>query len=137
MGEREFLPNLAELIDRMSITQIKVILSKEGKEDFQAELAKIRNDIMVICGEKSIELTGEIVHAIVSLAQVNLHIWNNKDLMQATLHDEESYLQLLKIAHQINGYRNKIKNKLIEVEGISDKSQMKSNFETDGLNWDV
>ena len=60
---------------------------------------------------------------------MNLHIWNNKDLMQDNLENDEEYLKLLKLAHQLNGIRNKMKNQLLDIEGTKDESQKKSNFE--------
>ena len=61
----------------------------------------------------------------------------NKDLMQDNLENDEEYLKLLKLAHQLNGIRNKMKNQLLDIEGTKDESQKKSNFETDNLDWDI
>ena len=55
--------------------------------------------------------------------------------MQENPQNEEEYLRLLKLSHQLNGFRNQLKNQLLLAEGISDKSQVRSNFETDGLNF--
>jgi hypothetical protein len=52
--------------------------------------------------------------------------------------DSENYDQLLKLAHQLNGTRNQIKNKLLELFNEKNLSTSRSNFETDGLeNWNV
>lgn len=134
MDQRMYLPTLSELIDRLSVTQIKLNLTNSNPEDFQNEIKKINNDIDLIIREKRLQLNSELVNLILVIAQLNLHIWHNKDLMQQNLDNEGQYLALLKKAHQLNGYRNQIKNRILEIEGIEDKSQIRSNFETDGLN---
>ena len=132
---RQFLPTFAELLDRMTVTQIKLSLIENGKEDFKDELRKISHDLNNIIEAKNIPLNSDLILTFINLAQLNLHIWNNKDKMQENLDNQETYLQLLKISHQLNGFRNQLKNKLLVVEGITDKSQLRSNFETDGLRW--
>ena len=132
---RQFLPTFAELLDRMTVTQIKLSLIENGKEDFKDELRKISHDLNNIIESKNIPLNSDMILTFINLAQLNLHIWNNKDKMQENLDNQETYLQLLKISHQLNGFRNQLKNKLLAVEGITDKSQLRSNFETDGLRW--
>lgn len=137
MDQRMYLPTLSELIDRLSVTQIKLNLANSDPEDFQNEIKKINNDIDLIIREKKLQLNSELVNLILVIAQLNLHIWHNKDLMQQKLDNEGQYLALLKKAHQLNGYRNQIKNRILEIEGMNDKSQIRSNFETDGLTWKI
>ena len=132
---RQFLPPLSELIDRLTVTQVKLNLLDVNSEDFTAEVAKLVNDINLIVKEKKIEISGELVRAIVMISQINLHIWRNKDLMQENLENESEYLSYLKKAHQMNGVRNLLKNYILGLEGISDTSQLRSNFEVDGLEW--
>ena len=134
MDQRMYLPTLSELIDRLSVTQIKLNLANNDPKDFQNEIKKINNDIDLIMREKKLQLDSEFVNLILVIAQLNLHIWHNKDLMQQNLDNEDQYLALLKKAHQLNGYRNQIKNRILDIEGLEDKSQIRSNFETDGLN---
>lgn len=84
---------------------------------------------------KKIELTSKIIRPLIILSQINLYIWNIKDQMKD---DSENYDQLLKLAHQLNGTRNQIKNKLLELFNEKNLSTSRSNFETDGLeNWNV
>lgn len=134
---RQFLPPLSEIIDRMTVTQIKLNLLEHGKADFQSELQRLSNDIDMILDEKNIPASSELIYSIVMLSQLNLHIWQNKDEMQLNLENEPIYLSLLKRAHQLNGFRNQIKNRILLLEGIKDASQIRSNFETDGLDWTV
>ena len=58
---------------------------------------------------------------IVLISQINLHIWKNKDLMQENLDNSEKYLSLLKLSHQLNGIRNRMKNYILEIEEIMTK----------------
>ena len=137
MKKRKFLPPLAELIDRMTVTQIKLALLKNGKNDFANELKKLEHDIDIIICENNVAVDSNIIRSAIILAQINLHIWINKDKMQTNLENEPEYLRLLKFAHQLNGIRNKIKNSLLNREKIQNESQKKSNLETDGLDWSI
>lgn len=135
--ERQFLPPLAELVDRLTVTQIKQAILGDENKDYANEIKKIMNDIDIIISERSIKLDSRIIRIIVLISQMNLHIWKNKDLMQENLDNEEKYLSLLKLAHQLNGIRNRMKNNLLEIEGEKNESQKKTNFETDNLDWDI
>ena len=136
-NERQFLPPLAELLDRLTVTQIKQALLGDKNNDFANEMKKISHDMDVIISKENIQLDSRIIRIIVLISQMNLHIWKNKDLMQDNLENEEEYLKLLKLAHQLNGIRNRMKNQLLDIEGAIDESQKKSNFETDNLDWDI
>lgn len=137
--KRQFLPPMAELIDRMTVTQIKLALLKDNKDSFIEELGKLEHDIELIIDSNSLKFDSRLLRIIIVLSQMNLHIWHNKDKMQDKLkaNDEKEYLELLKLSHQLNGIRNRMKNSLLEVENVKDKSQVRSNFETDGLDWDI
>jgi len=137
--QRQFLPPMAELIDRMTVTQIKLALSKDNKDSFVEEISKLEHDIDLILDSNNLTLDARLIRIIIVLSQMNLHIWNNKDKMQDKLKDneEKEYLDLLKLSHQLNGFRNRMKNSLLEIEDVQDKSQIRSNFETDGLDWDI
>jgi hypothetical protein len=134
-GKRMCVLSLAELIDRMTITQIKLALLENGKDDFSSELDKLEHDIDLIIVENELQLTGNMIRLVIILSQMNLHIWHNKDEMQSNLGNDSEYLRLLKIAHQLNGFRNQVKNLLLDLEGVHDQSQRKTNLEVDGLDW--
>ena len=48
MSERKYLPTLAELIDRLSIIQLKEVFITEHKEEYAKEIADIQHDIQLI-----------------------------------------------------------------------------------------
>lgn len=133
--ERQFLTPFAELVDRLTVDQIKEVLLLTDKECFAEEMERISHDIDLIVEQRQIPLSARLLRIVVALAQMNLHIWYLKDQMQK---DETRYDELLKLAHQLNGIRNRMKNLLLEEAGERKKSAERSNFNTDGLEeWDV
>lgn len=133
--ERQYLPPLAELVDSLTINQIKEVMIPQHKESFAREMKKIAHDIDLIIEERSLKLSARLIRIIIAIAQMNLHIWHNKDKMKD---DSEKYTELLKLSHQLNGIRNQMKNMLLEEIGDKEKSARKTNYNTDGLEgWDI
>lgn len=133
--ERQYLPPLAELIDKLTIDQIKEVMIPENKKDFAQEMEKLSHDIDIIIAERGLGLSARLIRIIIAMAQMNLHIWYNKDKMQ---NDSEKYADYLKLAHQLNGVRNQMKNILLEETGEKEKSAQRTNYNTDGLEgWDI
>jgi len=137
-GNRLFLPPLAELIDRLTVDQIKEVIFQE-KTAIREEMKRIEHDLNAIIEEKNIKLDATLIRVIIALAQLNLHIWNNKDTMEAHHASEpDRYMELLKLSHQLNGIRNRLKNHLLVLSGDKDGASLRSNFNTDGLDgWDI
>ena len=73
MTDRKYLPTLSELIDRLSIAQLKEVFISEHKEEYAKEISDICHDIQLIL-DNSENVTAETVRAIVVLSQMNLHI---------------------------------------------------------------
>ena len=113
MGERRYLPTLAELIDRLSIAQLKEVFIAEHKEEYAQEIADIVHDIQLCLGDGDEAVTAETIRAIVVLAQMNLHIWHNESNYRKGIKDGNN----LELTHGINGIRNTAKNKIQEVVG--------------------
>jgi hypothetical protein len=132
---RKFLIPLSELIDRLTVDQIKLLLNKDdSNKSIKKEMQKMTHDIDQIINDKKIKLDSEIIRMIIILSQINLHIWNLKDKMEK---DTNNYNKNLKLAHQINGIRNQIKNKILEKTNDLNQSSKRSNFNTDELEgWD-
>jgi len=125
-------------VDRLTIDQIKEVLLPKHRESFAQEMLKIEHDIDAVIGEKRLKLTSRLLRIVVAIAQMNLHIWYNKDRMKQNPVDTEAYMQLLKLSHQLNGVKNRMKNLLLEETNDREKSLEKSNFNTDGLSgWDI
>jgi len=111
--ERKYLPTLSELIDRLSIVQLKEVFISEHKEEYAAEISDILNDINIILNERENKIDAETIRAIVVLAQMNLHIWHNESNYRKGIKDGNN----LELTHGLNGIRNTSKNKIQEIVG--------------------
>jgi hypothetical protein len=78
MKERKFLPTISELIDRLSIVQLKECKIPENKVAYAEEISDIVHDIQLIINETDQPITAEMVRAIIVCAQMNAHIWYNE-----------------------------------------------------------
>ena len=108
---RKYLPTISELIDRLSIVQLKEVFIPEHKEEYAKEIKDIVHDLDELMNwEKP---TGEMIRAIIVLAQMNLHIWHNESEARKGINAEEN----LRLTHGLNGIRNTAKNKLQESIG--------------------
>lgn len=113
MTQRKYLPTLGELIDRLSIIQLKEVFITEHKSEYAEEIKDIVHDIDLILKSADYELDGEFVRAIIVLSQMNLHIWTNED--NARSGDDQG--NQLMLTHGLNGIRNTAKNKIQEKVG--------------------
>ena len=82
MSKRKFLPALNELIDRLSIYQLKEVFIPEHKEYYKKEISDILHDIDLIIQEDIEQGKGRIsaktIRAIIVISQINAHIWYNE-----------------------------------------------------------
>ena len=53
MSDRKYLPTLSELIDRLSIAQLKEVFITEHKEEYAKEINEIIHDINLELSDKS------------------------------------------------------------------------------------
>ena len=112
METRKYLPTLSELIDRLSIVQLKEVFIPEHKSEYAEELADICHDID-ICLSNIGAVNSDVVRAIVVLSQMNLHIWHNESNYRKGIKDGNN----LELTHGLNGIRNVAKNKIQELAG--------------------
>ena len=110
---RKYLPTLSELIDRLSIAQLKEVFIPEHKHEYAKEIEDIIHDIQENIDEKKSEITAETIRAIIVLSQMNLHIWHNESNYRKGIKDGNN----LELTHGLNGIRNTAKNKIQEVVG--------------------
>ena len=110
--KRKYLPTLAELVDRLSIVQLKEVFITEHKEEYAQEIKDIVHDIDLILSDENVKLSGKDVRAIVVLSQMNLHIWHNETKYRAGEGDGN-----LGLTHGLNGIRNTAKNIIQENVG--------------------
>ena len=110
--QRKYLPTFSELVDRLSITQLKEVFISEHKEEYAQEIAEICHDIDIFLKEAQ-TIDAELIRAIVVLSQMNLHIWHNESNYRKGIKDGND----LELTHGLNGIRNTAKNKIQEVGG--------------------
>jgi len=108
---RKYLPTLSELIDRLSIAQLKEVFIPKHKKEYAEEIADICHDIDVCLAGQTVN--ADVVRAIVVLSQMNLHIWHNEANYRKGIKDGNN----LELTHGLNGIRNTAKNKVQESVG--------------------
>ncbi len=113
MKNRKYLPTLSELIDRLSIAQLKEVFITEHKDEYAQEIFDILHDIDLTLKEKNVILDSKTIRAIIVLSQMNLHIWHNESNYRKGIKDGNN----LELTHGLNGIRNTAKNKIQELAG--------------------
>jgi hypothetical protein len=136
-NERKYLPTFSELIDRMTICQLKSIFIPENKEAYDKEIGEIKHDVDLIIKEKDIKMTSEMIRAISVIMLSNRYIWENESLARKGTDQD---LKLLRITHSINGVRNSAKN-VISRE-LGERVDLKTDclaaeLKTEIQNWDI
>ena len=111
MSNRKYLPTLSELIDRLSIAQLKEVFISEHRDEYAQEIKDILHDIDLLLADAKVD--AETLRAIVVLSQMNLHIWHNESNYRKGIKDGNN----LELTHGLNGIRNTAKNKIQEVVG--------------------
>ena len=111
--KRKYLPTLSELVDRLSIAQLKEVFISEHKSEYAQEISDIVHDINLILKENSAKIDAQVIRAIVELSQMNLHIWHNESNYRKGIAEGND----LELTHGLNGIRNTAKNKIQEVAG--------------------
>ena len=101
---RKYLPTVSELIDRLSIVQLKEVFIPEHKEEYAQEIKDIIHDLELE------GLDGELIRAVIGTSQMNLHIWHNESEARKGINAGEN----LQLTHGLNGIRNTAKNKIQE-----------------------
>lgn len=109
--DRKYLPTLSELIDRLSIVQLKEVFISSNKEEYAKEISDIVHDIDLLLQDGVVD--GEMIRAIVVLSQMNLHIWHNEANYRKGIKEGNN----LELTHGLNGIRNTAKNKIQEKVG--------------------
>lgn len=104
---RKYLPTFAELVDRLSIVQLKSIFIKSHKAEYDKEVGDILHDLDAIIKEKNIKLTAAMIRALLVIMLTNRYIWENESKAREGGGQQD---KLLKLTHSINGVRNRAKN---------------------------
>ena len=110
--ERRYLQTLSELIDRLSIVQLKEVFIPEYKAEYAKEINDIVHDIQLILDENSAVIDAKTIRAIIVCSQMNLHIWHNESNYRRGIKEGN-----LELTHGLNGIRNTSKNVIQEIIG--------------------
>lgn len=113
MTQRKYLPTLSELVDRLSIVQLKEVFITDHKKEYSEEIKDILHDIQILLDITENKINAETIRAIVVLSQMNLHIWHNESNYRKGIRDGNN----LELTHGLNGIRNTSKNKIQEIVG--------------------
>lgn len=133
--KRKWLPNFSELIDRLTIHQLKEVFIPEYKDKYRSEMSHIIHDLDQIIQNGGISLTGEIIRLITIVAQINAHIWYNESKARK---GEGQDLQLLKLTHGLNGIRNMAGNRLLELSNDSKRKDYKTDcLAAEDSQWEI
>ena len=111
--QRKYLPTLADLIDRLTIVQLKEIFIPEHSAEYAKERGLIEHDIDLIL-EDGRSVGAKEIRAIMMVMLANRVIWENESKARAGGDEQD---KLLKFTHSINGVRNRFKNDIAELEG--------------------
>jgi len=112
MKQRKYLQTLSELIDRLSIVQLKEVFIPEYKAAYAKEINDIVHDIQLILDENSAVIDAKTIRAIIVCSQMNLHIWHNESNYRRGIKEGN-----LELTHGLNGIRNTSKNVIQEIIG--------------------
>lgn len=113
---RKYLPTLSDLVDRLTIVQLKSVFIPEHKEEYVLERALIEHDIDLILdelAENDKRIGAAEIHAIIVIMLSNRFIWENESKARAGGSQQD---RLLKLTHSINGVRNTAKNQLAQID---------------------
>lgn len=134
MNRQYHLP-LVELIDRMTLDQIKECLQPKNQAAYAEEIRKLEHDIDLLLQEKKTQCSARLLRLVMLVGQMNVHIWYLKDLMAL---QPGKYHEHLKLAHQLNGVKNQVKNALLAATGDATGAVVRTNTQVDGLEgWNV
>jgi|AntAceMinimDraft_12_1070368.scaffolds.fasta_scaffold31377_2 hypothetical protein len=128
---RKFLPGLGDLIDMLTVTQLRLVRSARPLAEDQNLHDDISSDISASLAEQ-VDVA-QIVDRAIALAHINSEIWNLKDAMTQVTVDSEEYGSHLALAHQLNGYRTHIRNELNSLGSSQGAVLLRTNTESDGL----
>ena len=101
---------ISELIDLLSIMQIKEIKFNNKRKIYSKQMKDISVDINKLIRNKKIDINGEIIRKIAFVGISNLLVWELKDLMLSNKKDYDKFLQK---ALELNIIRNKVFNTMM------------------------
>lgn len=126
--QKKYSLNLGNLLDRLSIVQLKDVRIPEHKAAYGQEIDDLVHDINIELGQNRQFITAEWLRDIIILAQFNAHIFYNegdvrdkiKEMTDGKELTTDQYIDIAKrliLTHSINGIRSTASNRLNSVVG--------------------
>lgn len=133
--DRKYLPTLSDLIDRLSIVQLKAIFNPAKRDAYREEMALIEHDI----DQMGITLNAVHLRAVMIIMLVNREIWRNEAAVRAA-GPEALDTSALVYTHSLNGVRNTAKNKI--AAAVGDRQDFKidclaAELQSEFVNWRI
>lgn len=120
MTERRYLPTIADLIDRLSISLMKSIFI--DRESYRAEMKLIREDLSNMLHSPDAEYAWwDVIYPVLALMLANRYIWENEAFIRNGFYDKTrtptEVADILRLTHSINGVRTRAKNEISKIFG--------------------
>jgi len=110
---RKWLPEIAEIIDRLSIVTLKSIKLKH-KEVYEVEAKELMHDIDSLMQTKKVKDFGKLIRAIQVGMLANELIWANETLARQGGRKQD---HLLPLTHSVNSIRMRAGNQIVNMLG--------------------
>ncbi len=108
---RKYLPTFSDLVDRLSIVQLKSIFIPGNKEAYDDEITLIMHDIDLLLRDKfnteHWSPNASDIRAIMMIMLANRYIWENESKARQGGSEQND---MLRFTHAVNGVRNTAKN---------------------------
>ncbi len=104
---RKYHHEFGELLDRLTILQLKEVKHTQLKAQFSKEIEDIMHDVDVILTNSHKQLTAEFLRDLIILAEFNAHIWYLEDAARLGKAGDD-----LRVTHSINGIRREAINRI-------------------------
>lgn len=105
---RKYLPTLPDLVDRLTIVQLKMIFIPERAKEYADERDLILHDVDMILRDGP-PMNAKALLAALVVQLTNRVIWESESKARAGGNEQD---KLLKFTHSVNGVRNTAKNVL-------------------------
>jgi len=137
--ERKYLPTIADLIDRLSISLMKSIFIPGFRQTYRSEMRLVMDDLASCFNDAKIAATPEghvqLIYNCLVIMLANRYIWENEALARKSGKGGR-----LRATHSVNGVRNLAKNKISKHFGerIDEKIDcLAADLPEDCGNWNV
>tara|TARA_B100000586_G_C19901049_1_gene339149 strand:- start:147 stop:584 length:438 start_codon:yes stop_codon:yes gene_type:complete len=132
MNNRKVKYNLSDLIDKISIDQIKQINFENKSQLYEKSISDLIDEIdqSLKNNKKKYKLDATIIRIVIALSQINLFIWFLRDELKT---ETINFNQQMKLSHQLNSLRNNLKNMLLNKLNEPSNSLGKTNIDKEDL----